>query len=135
MTVISEPVADIGGADNNTVFTFSVPLLRESDTGLGLVTTRTLSVTAKAGILTTPDLDVGPAKVMVGLRAYGIEIPDSPTPIRLWPLIQAGLPIPPEQEVDAVRNLGGIRGEKTLELDDYLAIPTPDPETLYFVPE
>lgn len=135
MTVISEPVSSIAGADDNTTFTFSVPLPREADTGLGMITTRTVRLTAKNGVLTTPDLDVGPAEVTVGLRTYSIQIPDSPTPIRLWPLIQAGLPIPPAQEADAIRNLGGIRGGRVVDLDDYLAIPTPDPETLYFVPE
>lgn len=134
MTVISEPIADIAGADNNTNFRFSVPILRENDTGTGMVTTRVYQVQARNGILTTPDLDAGPATVEIGLKKHPIVIPDSPTPIRLWPLVQAGMPVPPTEEAAAVRNGGGITRAQALSLAAYQAIPTPDPETLYFTP-
>lgn len=135
MTVIIEHVSSIAGADDNTIFGFQSIHDRESFDGTGMITSALRTMQAKAGVLTTPPLDPGPTIVHVGSRRYKIQIPDSPTPIRLWPLIQAGLPIPPAQEADAIRNLGGIRGGRVAELDDYQAIPTPDPETLYFVPE
>ena len=135
MTVISEPVGSIAGADNNTVFGFQSLFDRESFDGTGMITSALRTMQASGGVLTTPDLDPGPTIVTVGPRRYHVTVPDSPDPIRLWPLIQAGLPIPPEQEARAIRNGGGLAIGKVSELDDYLAIPTPDPETLYFVPE
>lgn len=135
MTVISEPVENIGGADDKTVFTFASVILRESDDGTGLITTTSTHVRATEGVLTTPDLDPGPAMVRIGAKPYRITIPDSPDPIRLWPLIEAGLPIPPTEEAAAVRNGGGVARIQVTELADYHAIPTPDPETLYVVPE
>lgn len=135
MTVISEPISNIAGADDLTVFVFRSILNRESADGTGLVTSRIETMQADDGILTTPDLDSGPAAVRIGATEYRIEIPDSPTPIRLWPLVEAGLPITPVEEATAVRNGGGVRRIAVAELDDYLAMPTPDPETVYIVPE
>ena len=135
MTVISEPIENIAGADNDTAFAFSSLVLRESGDATGLITVVPSFLTAVDGVLTTPDLDPGPARVRIGQATYQIEIPDSEDPIRLWPLIEAGLPVPPVEEMTAVRNGGGIRRAQAVELDDYLAIPTPDPETLFVVPE
>lgn len=135
MTIISEPVENIAGADNSTRFEFASVILRDSDDSTGLVTVRPEFVTAADGVLTTPDLDPGPATVRIGQQLYRIEIPDSPTPIRLWPLIEAGLPVPPEEEATAVRNAGGVRRIQVADLIDYMEMPTPDPETLYVVPE
>ncbi|NEW33857.1 hypothetical protein GV791_14980 [Nocardia cyriacigeorgica] len=134
MTVISEPVGDIAGADDATVFVFSSKVLRESGDGTGLITTRLASLQAEDGVLTTPDLDPGPAVVRIGAREYQIEIPDSPTPIRLWPLIEAGLPVPPTEEATAVRNGGGVARIQRISQTEYDALVTPDPETLYVVP-
>lgn len=135
MTVISEPISSIAGADDLTVFVFRSILNRESADGTGLVTSRIDTMQASAGVLTTPDLDPGPASVRIGATEYRIEIPESEESIRLWPLIEAGLPVPPAEEMTAVRNGGGVRRAQAVELDDYLAMPTPDPETLYVVPE
>ncbi len=88
MTVIQETVKTIGGADNDTMFTFA-SLLRDSSDGGALITSLGVRVTPQAGVLTTPDLEPGPATVMVGVKSYDIDIPDSGTPIRLWPLIEA----------------------------------------------
>ena len=77
MTVISEPIENIAGADNGTGFAFSAPGLRESEDGTCLITVHPLVVTAIDGVLTTPDLDPGPATVRIGQRTYHIEIPDS----------------------------------------------------------
>lgn len=135
MTVISEPIEDIAGADNFTQFEFASTVLRESDDGTGLVTILPVFLTAVDGVLTTPDLDPGSASVRIGRRLYHIEIPDSATPIRLWPLIEAGLPVPPSEEASAVRNGGGVARIQRISETDYSALVTPDPETLYVVVE
>ncbi|MEV0357089.1 hypothetical protein AB0H71_13610 [Nocardia sp. NPDC050697] len=133
MTVISEAVEDIAGADDTTSFIFAVPALRDS--GTGMVTTRTIRLKAHGGVLTTPDLQPGPADVSVGLKTYHIEIPDWPTSIRLSPLIAAALPVAPAEEIGAVRNGGGVAIAKRHTLAEYEALPSIDPETLYVVPE
>lgn len=133
MTVIAEPIADIAGADNYTQFIFYSPALRESDDGTGLITARPYFIVAESGVLITPDLDAGLATVRVGQRAYNITIPDSPSPVRLWPLIEAGLPVPPSQEASAVRNGGGFARIQRIAAAAYAALVTPDPETLYVV--
>lgn len=135
MTVISEPIAHIGGADDRTAFEFSSPILRENDAGTGTITRAPVHLVAIEGVLTTPGLDPGPCTVRIGQTAYQIEIPDSPTPVRLWPLIEAGLPVPAEEEAAAVRNGGGVARIQRLTQTEYAAIVTPDPETLYVVIE
>ncbi|WP_328439084.1 phage upper tail fiber protein [Nocardia puris] len=134
MTVISSPVSSIAGADDSTVFAFRSILDRESDDGTGLITAAQKTFQAVGGVLTTTELDPGPAYVWVGPTRYRIEVPDSDTPILLWPLIQAGLPVPPAQEASAVRNGGGIARAQRISQTAYDALETPDPETLYVVP-
>ncbi|WP_227979999.1 hypothetical protein [Nocardia spumae] len=133
MTVIQETVETIGGADNDTMFTFASQL-RDSSDGTALITTLGVRVTPQAGVLTTPDLDPGLATVSVGVKSYTIDIPDSDTPVRLWPLIEAGLPVPATQEASAVRNGGGIARAQAMTETAYAAI-TPDPETAYYLYE
>ena len=136
MTIISEPIESIAGADNNTQFEFSSPTVRESDDGTSLITRRPVWLVAEDGVLTTPDLDPGPATVTIGQRSFNITIPDSGTPVRLWPLVEAGLPVPPEQEATAVINGGGfVRGE-VMTAAEYSALTsstTPDPGSMFFV--
>ncbi|WP_280471021.1 phage upper tail fiber protein [Nocardia cyriacigeorgica] len=134
MTIISEHVSGVAGADEKTVFEFWAPVLRESSSGTGLLTTRPHHLQPVDGILTTPELDPGPAHVRIGHREYRIEVPDSPTPVRLWPLIEAGLPVPPTEEATAVRNGGGVARIQRISQAEYDALVTPDPETLYVVP-
>lgn len=135
MTVITEPIENIAGADNNTRFEFSSTILRESDDGTSLITVNPVFLTAADGVLTTPDMDPGPAQVRIGQRLYLIDIPDTATPVRLWPLIEAGLPVPPVEEATAVRNGGGVARIQRLSEEAYSALETPDPETLYVVVE
>ncbi len=136
MTVISEPVEDIAGADNDTQFIFSSSILRENSGGTGLITIRPTFVRAEAGVLTTPDLEPGAATVRIGQTAYYITIPDSGTPIRLWPLIQAGLPLPPAEAAEAVRNGGGFVMGQVMTAAEYAALvstTTPDPGSVFLV--
>lgn len=131
MTVISEPIESIAGADNTTQFVFSAIVVRESDDGTALVTTRSRPYTATGGILTTDDFDAGPAQVAIDGRPFPITIPDSETAVRLTPLILAGLPVPPTDEADAIRNLGGIAGGLVMTQTAYNALSVIDPETFY----
>lgn len=133
MTIISEPIENIAGADNTSAFLFTAYTVRESDDGTKLVTTRPQRYTATAGVLTTDELDAGPAVVSIDGRVFSIEIPDSATPVRLMPLIDAGLPVPPTQEAQAVRNGGGVARIQRISASAYAALVTPDPETLYVV--
>jgi hypothetical protein len=133
MTVIAEPIENIAGADNLSAFVFTTIRDRESDDGTALVTMRPQRYTATAGTLVTDNLDAGPATVSIDGRNYLIDIPESGAPVRLAPLIEAGLPIPPTQEATAVRNGGGVALIKALTASAYAAIPTPDPMTLYIV--
>ncbi|MGW4090024.1 phage upper tail fiber protein [Nocardia sp. NPDC004750] len=135
MTVISEDVADIAGADDTTQFEFSSPFVRESGAGGGLITTRARFFTAVNGVLTTPSLDPGPTIVRIGQATYHIEVPDSATPILLTPLLEAATPVPPADEAAAVRNGGGVARIQRITESAYLALTTPDPETLYVVLE
>ncbi|MGW3545909.1 hypothetical protein ACWDNI_35955 [Nocardia niigatensis] len=133
MTVISEPIKNIAGADNQTTFEFASLVLRASADGSGTITTAPMFVQAVSGVLTTPSLDPGPALVRIGPRAYQITVPASATPVRLWPLIEAGLPIPVAEEATAVRNGGGIARVQVVTVSQYAALTTPDPETEYSV--
>lgn len=133
MTVISETVADIAGADDRTVFAFaSATPVRTAADGTGLITGRPVLLTATGGVLTTPGLDPGPAVVRVGPRSYSIDIPDSPTPILLSPLIEAGLPVVVDG-IHAVVDGGGVRRIQRMTQAAYDALVTPDPETLYVI--
>ncbi|MFC9761634.1 hypothetical protein [Rhodococcus jostii] len=130
MTVISEPVANIAGLTDHTPVIFSVEQIRVRASGTGIVTTSTHPVYAVDEVLTTPDLDPGPAKVTWAGRTYTITIPESETPVALWPLIDAGLP-DPTNEPGVVRNAGGIARIQRITESAYAALDTPDPETLY----
>lgn len=133
MTIISEPISDIAGADNTTQFEFSSVWDRASDDGTGFVTTRAVFLTAVDGVLTTPALDPGPAIVRIGQRSYSIVIPDSPTAVKLWPLVDAGLDVSTPPQATAVINGGGIARVERITESGYAALITPDPETEYSV--
>lgn len=133
MTVISEPIEDIAGAGFGQPITFVVPMIRQSADGTSTVVEVRHSYTPVAGVLTTGDLDPGPAVVRIRHATYNIVIPASATPVRLWPLIDAGMPTPPPTAEGFVRNGGGIARAVALTQIEYDAIPTPDPETFYVI--
>ncbi|WP_213572474.1 hypothetical protein [Rhodococcus sp. USK13] len=101
MTVFSEPVADIAGADDTTMFVFYRESLSENAAGNGIATSNRVRIKPVDGVLTTPPLEPGPAKVEWNGKKYDVVIPDSPTPVRLWPQIQNYNP-PPKATVYAV---------------------------------
>lgn len=133
MTILFDKVEDIAGATEHTPIVFWAPELRESDSGDGIVTLQHHSVYAENGEFTTPDMDAGPAVVQIGVRQYQITIPESPDPIRLWPLIDAGMPAPPPSEqYQFVRNGGGLVRVQAVNLEDYEDMVW-DPGTMYII--
>ncbi len=135
MTVIVESIDTIAGADSSTVFQFSSPVVRDSSGDNALITTVSMQVKPVDGVLTTPDLDPGPATVQVGVTPFAITIPDSPTPIRLWPLIEAALPTSPAQAAKAVVNGGNAARIQVMTAAEYTALvasTTPDPGSIFF---
>lgn len=133
MTILTGFVRDVGAFDDLTVFKFEVPVIRDVGDGAGVVTTRSVRCTATGGVLTTPDLAPGPARLTIqgDPRTYHITIPDSEESILLWPLIQAATPPDPgEWTTGFVVNHGGISGMKAVPLADYPTMPK-DPATFY----
>ena len=133
MTVISEPIADIADIAYDNVVVFWVPELRQSADAASIVVENRREYAVVAGVLTTDDLQPGPAHVQIGHQVYPIIIPESATPVRLWPLIDAGMPPPPPTAEGFVRDGGGIARAVALSQAEYDAIPTPDPATFYVI--
>lgn len=132
MTVIAEPLHDIGGIKETDSVTFFIDVVREDSGGTGTTTTTQHRVAPTDGVIITEDLDPGPARVRIGLVTYPIVIPDSVSPVRLWPLIDASMPPPPITNL-FVKNGGGIARAQRISAATYAALATPDPETLYLV--
>ncbi len=133
MTILAGFVRDIGAFDDHTVFTFSVPVIRDVGSGAGVVTTREVDCRAESGVLTTPDLAPGPCELVIqgDPRVYRITIPDSADPVLLWPLVQAATPPEPgEWATGFVANGGGVARVQAVPLADYPAMEK-DPATLY----
>lgn len=128
MTVLTGQIRDVAEFDDQSVFAFQIPEIRGE--GNEVVTTRTYFVQAVNGVLTTPDLSPGPATLTVRAKEYQILIPESGSPLPIWPLIDAGMP-PPVGQPGFVRNAGGIARIQRTTVANYAAIPSKDPETLY----
>ncbi|BDQ19781.1 hypothetical protein RQN9TF_11265 [Rhodococcus qingshengii] len=128
MTVLTGQIRDVAEFDDQSVFAFQIPEIRGD--GNEVVTTRTYFVQAVNGVLTTPDLSPGPATLTVRAKEYQILIPESGSPLPIWPLIDAGMP-PPVGQPGFVRNAGGIARIQRTTVANYAAIPSKDPETLY----
>lgn len=133
MTVISEPIQNIAGLGERQKVRFTVPVVRESSDSNALVTTRVHEVAPVNGVLTTPDLDPGPARVWIGADEYDITVPDSSTPVRLWPLIDAALDAPAPTATGFVKDAGNVARIQALTQAQYNAMTTPDPGTLYII--
>lgn len=135
MTVLTSTIRDIAGADNATIFTFETPVVRGGSDG-SVVTVRARRYNAESGQLTTDDLEPGPAVLHLsgGMSvSYRITIPDSDTPVQLWPLIDAATE--PDNQAwmtGFMRNAGGLARGKAMPLADYASAPK-DPETLYIL--
>jgi hypothetical protein len=129
MTVITEAIENIAGLEDNAVVWFYVEDLRPRAEGSGIVTPTRVPVKPVAGVLTTPPLNPGPAKVMYGLSSYDIVIPDSVSPVALWPLIRDYIPQTPpvvDAAVAAKNDAESARDEAQQILDDVAAGVVPD---------
>ncbi len=136
MTVLTANVRDIAGVDDRTIFTFEIPTVRGSTDG-GVVTVRQCRYVASDGVLTTDDLEPGPAvlRMSSGLSTeYRITIPDSAEPVQLWPLIDAATP--PDESVQwgtgYVRDAGGVARVRAVPAADYPGL-VKDPATYYIL--
>ncbi|MDV2477145.1 hypothetical protein F8M49_20710 [Rhodococcus zopfii] len=135
MTVLTTHVRDIAGADDATVFTFETPTVRGGADG-GVVTVRSRRYTAEYGVLTTDDLEPGPAVLRLsgGMHVdYRITIPDSDVVVQLWPLIDAATP--PDDTAwmtGFVRNAGGVARIQSVPAADYPGL-VKDPNTFYIL--
>ena len=95
MTVFVEPLGDIAGLADGREVVFEIGVVRENHAGTGMVTPRRVSVHPVGGVLTTPDLDPGPARVCIAFEWFDIVIPDESGSQRLWPLIEDAVPYEP----------------------------------------
>lgn len=90
MTVLFDHFSDLGDGPVDGICEIWRPALSQDVDREGVTTPNRVSVAIVAGNLTTPDLDAGPAKVMLRLggwtRPQDITIPQSATPVRLSPL-------------------------------------------------
>ncbi|MGE2714185.1 hypothetical protein ACQI4L_09020 [Mycolicibacterium litorale] len=92
MTAITQNIADIAGASDNTAWVFYTPGIRESSSG-GVVSPKKVRKYPADGVLTV-ELDPGPAVVIApDNNHYPFIVPEEDT--QLWPLIQAAVTIPP----------------------------------------
>ncbi|MFI5778710.1 hypothetical protein [Nocardia sp. NPDC051570] len=90
MTVLFDHFSDLGDGPVEGICEIWRPTLSQDIDGEGVTTPNRVVVAIVAGNLTTPDLDAGPAKVMLRVggwtRPRDIVIPQSATPVRLSPL-------------------------------------------------
>jgi hypothetical protein len=91
MTVISDSIRSVSGVPDDRQITFACSVLRDSDGGDAIVSTRFENVTPVDGEFTV-DLDPGPAEVVIRNQKYVFVVPES-GPSRLWPLIEDYVPV------------------------------------------
>ncbi|WP_280389328.1 hypothetical protein [Nocardia wallacei] len=134
MTVITGKITDLAGVGETDTVVFRATRLRV-EPGLGDIISdrRRAYMPDEDGVITTDDLKPGFAIVRIGSDEVVIDIPDSTAPVQLGPLVDAGLPIPPEEEPRAVIGVGIRRLERITESDFavLLAAGTADPDTEY----
>lgn len=133
MTVISEPLTDPAGRPETEPLAFYIETIRQNVAGTGTVSVQRVDVTPVGGVLTTPNLDPGPAQVQWRGQRFSIVIPDSASPVRLWPLLDAAMPQPPASTTGFVRNGGGVTRIQALTQAEYDALDSPDPATLFII--
>ncbi|MEA1796976.1 hypothetical protein [Rhodococcus qingshengii] len=131
MTVLTGQIRDVAEFDDQSVFAFRIPEIRGD--GNEVVTTRTYFVQAVNGVLTTPDLSPGPATLTVRAKEYQILIPESGSPLPIWPLIDAGMPPPEPGALGFVRDGGGVTRIQALTQNEYAVLDNPDPATLFII--
>jgi hypothetical protein len=142
VTVISDRVNDVGydfptGVQYIHITAYDEVRDSADETRMILRARHTITVDQSDGTFTSDDLEPGAAKVRIGAGGdwYSIEIPDSETPIRLWPLIQAGLPVVPEL-ANHIASDGTVQIARVMTSAGYSALigaTTPDPGSVFLV--
>lgn len=136
MTILIANIRDVAGIDDRTTFTFEIPIVRGSTTG-GVVTSRQSSYRAADGVLTTDDLEPGPAVLRISGTPidFHITIPADSDPVQLWPLIDAATPPDGTAWMTGfVRNAGGVARIQAVHVDEYPGL-VKDPATFYVLYE
>lgn len=99
MTILFDEFADLADGPVSGVVEIWRPDLAPDTDGPGATTTNRVVVSVVDGAMTTPDLDPGPARVMLRLGTWApprdIVIPDSAEPVRLTELFGQYEPQPP----------------------------------------
>ncbi|MFE5699990.1 SGNH/GDSL hydrolase family protein [Rhodococcus koreensis] len=124
MTVYSQPVIDIAGAGDHSRFWFyREDNLSPSEDESVIITGGWVGVLPVAGVLTTPSLKPGPAKVSWGGKEYDLVIRDHPDndPIPLWPDIQNYI-APPAPVVNAAQTAATRAESAASDAADALAL-------------
>lgn len=114
---------------------YTVREMRESVGGDSIIVPVRVRVPVVDGVATSPSLEPGPAVVRISgdYRSYDIEIPESVSPILLWPLIDAATP--PDNTAwmtGFVRNGGGVARIAAVEAAAYPSM-VKDPNTFYIL--
>jgi hypothetical protein len=137
VTVISESISTIAGADATTPFVFTSGAIRTGLTGTTLITPNRFRYVPVAGVLTTGSLEPGPAVVWIGSRGgFVINIPSTGGPYLLTPLIEANLPSPPTEEIHHIVDGGGATRVQVMTAAAYAAlvsITTPDNGSVFLI--
>ncbi|MGB3706749.1 hypothetical protein [Gordonia sp. (in: high G+C Gram-positive bacteria)] len=134
MTIIHDRLEDVAGEGFDQSVTFTIPRIREAADGSAIVTEERHRFNVTDGELITTDLDPGPATVRITGHSvpYKIVIPPSGSSVRLWPLIDAGMPAPQTGTPGFVRNGGGVSRTQAVTSTEYAAMVL-DPATLYVI--
>ncbi|WP_051164444.1 hypothetical protein [Nocardia testacea] len=125
MTVLFDTFTDVSDGPVSGVVEIWRPDLGPDADGPGSTTTNRVTVPVVDGDLTTPDLDPGPAKVMLRFGTWAapktIAIPDSAEPVRLTSLFTQFEPQPPavvSQAWQAANAAGAARVAAEAARDD-----------------
>ena len=139
MTVLIGKLSDVAYARGARSFTITCfQEVRSNDAGDGIVVNwpHVQKVDSDTSF-TTPELDPGPAYVQFtpNGKKYYITIPDSGSPVQIGPLIEAGLPAPPNTLFGQfIANGGNLhRGDamSDAEYSALIASQTPDPGSFF----
>ncbi|WP_182357792.1 phage upper tail fiber protein [Tomitella gaofuii] len=137
MTDITGTLQDVSGEPANGTISVRAVAPRTGDNPTEIVTEAWRDFHITAGAFAMTGLDPGPAEVRIRTwrwrQTWKIEIPDSATPVTLWPLVDAGVPAPSPNSGFVRSN--EITHQTVLTQSQYAALPTPDPSTLYIITE
>lgn len=140
MTVLVGKLSDV--AKSRAVKSFWITAYEdvrgnESNDGLVIAWEHVQKVNSDTSF-TTPDLEPGGAWIQWNPngKRYYIEIPDSGSPVNIAPLVEAGLPAPPNTPFGQfVANGGNSNRQEVLSAAEYSSLisgQTPDPGSLFF---